>query len=51
MNRTMRRVIAGVLFAFGVILMLAAPDTRAGVAVLVLAVVIEVAGILLERRR
>jgi uncharacterized membrane protein len=51
MNRTMRRVIAGVLFAFGVVLMLAAPDTRAGLAVLVLAVAIEVAGILLERRR
>ncbi|HEX9182977.1 MAG TPA: hypothetical protein VF876_06930 [Burkholderiales bacterium] len=51
MNRTVRRVIAGILFAFGVVLMLAAPDTRAGLAVLVLAVVIEVAGILLERRR
>jgi uncharacterized membrane protein len=51
MNRIMRRVIAGVLFAFGVVLMLAAPDTRAGLAVLVLAVAIEVAGILLERRR
>ena len=51
MNRTMRRIIAGVLFVFGVVLMLAAPDTRAGLVVLVLAVAIEVAGILLERRR
>jgi uncharacterized membrane protein len=51
MNRTVRRVVAGILFAFGVVLMLAAPDTRAGLAVLVLAVAIEVAGILLERRR
>ena len=47
----MRRIIAGVLFVFGVVLMLAAPDTRAGLVVLVLAVAIEVAGILLERRR
>jgi uncharacterized membrane protein len=51
MNRTVRRLVAGILFAFGVVLMLAAPATRAGLAVLVLAVVIEVAGILLERRR
>jgi hypothetical protein len=51
MQRTVRRLVAGVLFVFGVVLMLAAPDTRAGLAVLVLAVVIEVAGILLERRR
>jgi hypothetical protein len=51
MKRTARRLVAGILFVFGVVLMLAAPDTRAGLAVLVLAVVIEVAGILLERRR
>jgi len=51
MNRTVRRVAAGILFAFGVVLMLAAPDTRAGLVVLVLAVAIELAGILLERRR
>jgi hypothetical protein len=51
MHRTMRRIVAGVLFVFGVVLMLAAPDTRAGLVVLVLAVAIEVAGILLERRR
>jgi hypothetical protein len=47
----MRRIIAGILFVFGVVLMLAAPDTRAGLVVLVLAVAIEVASILLERRR
>jgi hypothetical protein len=51
MNRTMRRVIAGILFVFGVVLMLATPDTRAGLVVLALAVAIEVVGILLERRR
>ena len=51
MNRTARRVVAGVLLAVGAALMLAAPDTRVGLAVLVLAVAIEVAGILLERRR
>jgi hypothetical protein len=46
-----RRVIAGALGAFGVVLMLAAPDTRTGLALLALAVAIEVAGILIERRR
>jgi hypothetical protein len=46
-----RRVLAGVLGAFGVVLMLATPDTRFGLAVLVLAVAIEVAGILIDRRR
>ena len=51
MKRTARRVVAGILFVFGVVLMLAAPDTRAGLVVLLLAVAIEVAGILFERRR
>ena len=51
MKRTARRIVAGILFALGVVLMLAAPDTRAGLVVLLLAVIIEVAGILLERRR
>lgn len=46
-----RRVAAGVLAVFGVVLMLAATDTLLGVGVLVLAVAIEVAGVLLERRR
>ena len=41
----------GVLAVFGVVLMLAAPDTLPGLAVLTLAVVIEVAGVLLERKR
>ena len=51
LSRFHRRVIAGVLGACGVVLMLAAPDTRAGLAVLALAVAIEVAGLLIERRR
>jgi hypothetical protein len=51
LKRIHRRVIAGALGAFGVVLMLAAPDTRTGLAVLGLAVAIEVAGILIERRR
>jgi hypothetical protein len=51
LSRFHRRVIAGVLGACGVVLMLAAPDTRAGLALLALAVAIEVAGILIERRR
>jgi len=46
-----RRTIAGALAVFGVVLMLATPSTRAGVAVLALAVAIEVAGILIDRRR
>jgi hypothetical protein len=46
-----RRVLAGTLGAFGVVLMLAAPDTLAGVAVLALAVAIEVVGVLIDRRR
>jgi drug/metabolite transporter (DMT)-like permease len=45
-----RRVVAVALGAFGAVLMLAAPDTRAGLALLVLAVAIEVVGILLDRR-
>jgi hypothetical protein len=51
LERFHRRVIAGALGAFGVVLMLAAPDTLAGLALLGLAVAIEVAGILIERRR
>jgi hypothetical protein len=45
-----RRVAAGVLAVFGVVLMLAAPDTLPGLAVLGLAVAIEVVGVLLERK-
>ena len=51
LERFHRRVIAGVLGAFGVVLMLVAPDTLAGLALLGLAVAIEVTGILIERRR
>lgn len=46
-----RRVVAGALGALGVALMALTPDTRAGLALLALAVAIEVVGILLERRR
>ena len=44
-----RRVVVGALGAFGVALMALTPDTRAGLALLALAVAIEVVGILLER--
>jgi hypothetical protein len=46
-----RRTIAVALAVFGVVLMLATPSTTAGLAVLALAVAIEVAGILIDRRR
>jgi len=46
-----RRVAAGLLGAFGVALMALTPDTRTGLALLALAVAIEVVGILIERRR
>lgn len=51
MEPTFRRAAAGVLAVFGVVLMLAAPDTLPGLAVLALAVAIEVVGILIDRRR
>jgi hypothetical protein len=51
MNRVARRVVAGVLVAFGVVLMLAAPGTLSGAVMIGLAVAIEIAGIALERRR
>lgn len=44
-------MLAGALAIFGVVLMLAAPDTLAGLALLALAVVIEVVGVLIDRRR
>jgi len=46
-----RRVAAAALGAFGVVLMALTPDTRPGVALLGLAVAIEIVGILVERRR
>ncbi|MDH4095560.1 MAG: hypothetical protein OEV81_12355 [Betaproteobacteria bacterium] len=45
-----RRVVAAALGAFGAVLMAVAPDTRIGLALLALAVAIEVIGILLGRR-
>lgn len=46
-----RRIVAGVLGAFGVALMLLAPDTRAGLVLLAVAVAVEIVGILIDRRR
>lgn len=51
MEPLFRHAAAAVLAVFGVILMLAAADPRAGLAVLVLAVAIEVLGVLIDRRR
>lgn len=51
MNPTFRRVLSTALAAFGIVLMLAAPDSLPGLALLALAVVIEVVGILIDRRR
>jgi hypothetical protein len=46
-----RRMVAVALGIFGVVLMLAAPDTLPGLGVLALAVVIEVVGVVIDRRR
>jgi len=46
-----RRIVAGVLGAFGVVLMLLAPDTRAGLVLLAVAVAVEIVGTLIDRRR
>jgi len=51
MRKLQRRVVAGVLIAFGAVLMFAAPETRSGVIMIALGVAIEIAGIALERRR
>ena len=51
MEPTFRRAAAAVLAVFGVVLMLTAPDTLPGLALLALAVGIEVVGILIDRRR
>jgi len=45
-----RRIVAAVLGGFGALLMILAPDTPAGLALLALAVAIEVVGILIDRR-
>jgi len=50
MVRIVRRAVAALLGAFGIVLMLAAPDTVPGLAVLALAVAIEVVGVLIDRR-
>jgi len=48
-----RRIVAGALVVLGAVLMFAAPETEtlSGAIVLGLGVVIEIAGIALERRR
>jgi hypothetical protein len=46
-----RRIVAIVLGAVGVVLMLLAPDTRAGLALLAVAVAVEIVGTLIDRRR
>lgn len=48
-----RRIIAGVLVVLGAVLMFAAPETEtlSGAIVLGLGVLVEIAGIALERRR
>jgi uncharacterized membrane protein HdeD (DUF308 family) len=49
-KRRSRRVLAGFLVLLGGVLMFLAPEIWAGLAVLVLGVVVEVAGIALERQ-
>jgi len=49
-KRRSRRVVAGLLIVLGGVLMYLAPEIWAGLAVLALGVVVELAGISLERR-
>jgi drug/metabolite transporter (DMT)-like permease len=49
-KRRSRRAVAGLLIALGGVLMYLAPEVWAGLAVLALGVVVELAGISLERR-
>ena len=46
-----RRLISGILVVFSLVLMLAAPESRAGLVMLVVAALVELAGVLLDRRR
>jgi hypothetical protein len=46
-----RRIVAGVLVVLGAVIMFAAAQTPAGAAVMALGVLVELAGIALERRR
>lgn len=48
-KRRSRRVVAGVLIVVGAVLMFLAPEIWAGLALLVLGVVVELVGIALER--
>jgi hypothetical protein len=50
MRRRQRRILAGALVGVGIALMVVAPDSFGGMGVLVGGIVIEIVGILLERR-
>jgi hypothetical protein len=45
-----RRLVAGVLVVLGAVLMFAAPATMSGVALIGLGILVEIVGIMLERR-
>jgi hypothetical protein len=45
-----RRLLAGTLVVVGAVLMFAAPETVSGVAMIALGVLVEIVGIMLERR-
>jgi hypothetical protein len=51
MAKRPRRIIAGVLIALGAMLMLFAPETLGGLALVALGVAIEIVGIALEKMR
>jgi membrane-bound ClpP family serine protease len=46
-----RRIAAGALIVLGAVLMFAAAQTPAGAAVMILGVVVEIAGIFIDKRR
>lgn len=45
-----RKIIAGILVVLGIIVMILAPETMTGIALVVIGVAIEAVGIALERR-
>ena len=49
-DRNRRRSLAAALILFGIIVMLLAPETRAGMLLIAVGVALETAGIVLERR-
>lgn len=50
MNRKQRRILAFVLIVVGVTLMLTVPDSNLGLIVLACAIVIEIVGLVLQKR-